>query len=89
MGDYRARIKIDMTLMHENYSHEWEDINYFPDDDGVHINVKRWFKDCWEDALDKFPAKIEEASRLYSENKEHDTEIDELIRLSKKYPDVL
>lgn len=61
MGDYRADIKLEFSILGETFkTNMW--INYFPDNDGVDRRVTEWFSSHWE--LAKAKQKVKELSQL-------------------------
>lgn len=63
MGDFRASIKIEMTLIGEKYDMEWW-INY-NGWEGIDPRISAWFEKCWKDAYSKFNAEdLEISNRL-------------------------
>ena len=84
MGDLRADIKIQMSLWGHKYKQEFW-INYWDDGDGNDERVKKWFRECYQDAYGKYQ---EEMQEIYAERHKADeekAERSELERLKAKY----
>lgn len=82
MGDMRADIKIKFTIHGKTYKQEFW-INYSPDDDGVDVRIKDWFKGSWEDSLEIYHDRVAEYERAELER----IELAKLSELRAKYPD--
>ncbi len=90
MGDHRASIKIEMTFHGKKEESDWW-INYWPDDDGVDARIKNWFREKYEEGMNRHYAeelkyKIRDAAIKAKEDEVITArELAELDRLKQKY----
>jgi hypothetical protein len=84
MGDFRASIKIDMTLIGKPFKTDmW--INYFPNDDGIDSRVADWFRECWDQAKTDYDLRMHEADRTNREAAQKQKDLETLALLKAKY----
>lgn len=84
MGDFRADIKITMTLLGKTYKYDcW--INYNSYDDGVDERVRAFFSDAWEDAQTRYADMQWESNRAEEARETEQRERRQLEILKAKY----
>ena len=91
MGDHRADIKIDFTFHGKTYKmYAW--INWSPDCEGDSVidpRVVEFFRESYEDAMDRYHAMVYESEREQREKVQREQELATLKTLKEKYPDAL
>ena len=84
MGDLRADIKLQMTLLGKTYKEEmW--VNYFDNGDGIDDRIVGCFADWYADALGRYRKAIRKQDEQRAKELIEQEERNWLKKLKKKY----